>query len=125
MDSDVASDGTLTQQVRKTIPLYGAGAVGLALDTKSQCLFVSYKTSNVIAVLDATTLNSVGTATAKGAHDMAGIVYDSDKGLLYCAAHGTDSLYIFQWKPATNELIPGIEFSRLVGGGPGVWNCLG
>jgi uncharacterized repeat protein (TIGR01451 family) len=103
---DIAPDGTLTLQAKQTIPQYGAGGEGLALDPGSQRLFVTYNSSNVIEVLSAVTLHSVGTVTAPGTNNLAGIVYDYDKDLLYCAARGSSKLYIYQWKPAFDELIP-------------------
>jgi uncharacterized repeat protein (TIGR01451 family) len=103
---DIAADGTLTRQARQNIPVHGAGADGLALDPGSQRLFVTYYSSNVIEVLNAATLQSVGTVKAPGTNDLAGIVYDYDKELLYCVARGSSKLYIYQWKPAFDELAP-------------------
>jgi uncharacterized repeat protein (TIGR01451 family)/fimbrial isopeptide formation D2 family protein len=103
---DIAPDGTLTRQARRAIPLHGSGGVGLALDPQSQRLFVTYETSNVIELLDATTLVSVGTATAKNSTSLTGVVYDYDKKLLYCVGGRTENLYVYQWKPATDELVP-------------------
>jgi uncharacterized repeat protein (TIGR01451 family) len=103
---DIAPDGTLTLQARQTIPQHGAGGEGLALDPGSQRLFVTYNSSNVIELLDAVTLQSVGTVTAPGTNSLAGIAYDYDKDLLYCAARGSSKLYIYQWKPAFDELVP-------------------
>jgi uncharacterized repeat protein (TIGR01451 family) len=103
---DIAPDGTLTRQARRNIPVHGAGAEGLALDPGSQRLFVTYLSSNVIEVVNAVTLQSVGRVTAQGAGDLAGIVYDCDKELLYCAARGSSKLYVYQWKSDSDELVP-------------------
>ena len=81
-------------------------AEGLALDPGSQRLFVTYVSSNIIEVVNAATLQSVGTVTAPGANSLAGIVYDYDKELLYCVARGTSKLYVYQWRPAFDELVP-------------------
>jgi len=103
---DIAPDGTLTRQAKQNIPVHGAGAEGLALDPGSQRLFVTYLSSNIIELLDAVTLQSVGTVTAKGTNSLAGIAYDYDKELLYCVARGSSKLYVYQWKPAFDELVP-------------------
>jgi uncharacterized repeat protein (TIGR01451 family) len=103
---DIAPDGTLTSQARQNIPVHGAGADGLALDPGSQRLFVSYFSSNIIEVVNAVTLQSIGKVTAQGVNDLAGIVYDYDKELLYCVARGTSKLYIYQWKAAFDQLVP-------------------
>ena len=58
---DIAPDGTLTRRSpRQNIPVHGAGAEGLALDLGSQRLFVTYVSSNIIEVVNAATLQSVG-----------------------------------------------------------------
>jgi uncharacterized repeat protein (TIGR01451 family) len=104
---DIGTDGTLTFQAQQIIPLYGAGAVGLGMDADSQRLFVTYESSNVIVLLDAATLATVGTAKVQGARNLAGIVYDHGKKLLYCMDRTTSNLYVFQWGDSTyTGLIP-------------------
>lgn len=103
---DIAPDGKLTSRARRTIPLYGAGAAALASDAGSNRLFVTYRTSNVVVLVDAVTLETVGTVTVKGGRSLTGVVYDNDKRRLYCVDEETPTLHVFDWKPADNALIP-------------------
>ena len=56
-------------QTFTSIPNYALGAVGLSIDTDSATLFVTYETSNLIQLLDATTMQPLGSTTAPGASD--------------------------------------------------------
>lgn len=103
---NIGSGGGLTLRAEYAVPYRNLGAVGLALDPKAQRLFVTFEGSNVITVLDLTTKQTGNSATAKGATNLAGIVYDQSKELLYCMDRGTATLYVFQWDPAQKGLVP-------------------
>ena len=94
----------LVHQTNQYIPFHGDGAVSLAIDSQSKTLFVTYESSNVIQLANATTFADLGTTTVPSASNLAGIVYDHNKGLLYTVDRKTDDLYICQWKPATHLL---------------------
>ena len=83
---------------------YGSGAVDLTIDSESQTLFVTYEYTNIIQFVNATTFADLGTTTAPGASNLAGIVYDHDKRLVYTVDRLTDDLYIYQWHPVTRVL---------------------
>ncbi len=112
---DIAVNGTLTFQSNSSIPCHNSGALGLAIDSDSKYLFVTYDDSNLIQVIDATTMTDKGTASESDATEMAGIVYDHDKGLLYCVERNTDKLYVYNWQARTTTLMPvsGSPFSLL------------
>ena len=77
---DIAADGSLTFQDEYDIPRYSVyGPVGIAIDSNSEILFVTYEYSNVIQLVDAKTMVEIGTITAPGAENLAGIVYYHDK----------------------------------------------
>lgn len=101
---DIGADGTLTFQVKYGVTFEGGGAVGLAVDSDSQSLFVTYEYTNKIRVIDATTMKERTVALAQDANDLAGIVYDHDKGLLYCIDRSTPRLYAYKWNANTNVL---------------------
>ena len=86
---------TLVYQATYNVPYHGWGAVGIAIDTDSETLFVTYEASNIIEKIDAKTMTSVGSTTTAGASDLAGIVVDQDKGLVYAVDRGTHNLYIY------------------------------
>jgi uncharacterized repeat protein (TIGR01451 family) len=103
---NIAIDGTLSFQVERSIPRYGWGAVGMAIDGDSKTLFVTYEESNRIQLINATTMADIGGTLAPGANNLAGIVYDLKKKLLYCVDRRTENLYVYNWDPNAITLTP-------------------
>jgi uncharacterized repeat protein (TIGR01451 family) len=101
---DIGVDGTLTFQAEYYIPRQMLGGVGLAIDSDSGQLFVTYEMAGEIGLVDAKTMTVTGSVTAPGASNLAGIVYDHDKRLLYCADRRSDKLYIYSWDADTGTL---------------------
>ena len=110
---DIGLDGSLTFQARQTIPFRAGGAVGMAIDWESGYIFVTYEFSDTLEILDARTMVDVGNASAPGAENLAGIVYDETKDLLYTVDRGTDKLYVYTWDASTGRLhlFPGAPFT--------------
>jgi len=109
---DIGPDGRLAFQTDLGVISRGGGAVGLAIDSFSQSLFVTYEQSNQIEVLSATTMRDLGSTIAPSAKDLAGVVYDHDKGLLYCVDRGMPNLYVYRWDAVRSALsnVPGSPF---------------
>ncbi len=103
---DIAPDGKLTFQAEGRVPLYGARALAVALDSDSRHLFLTYLTSNVITVVDAVTLENAGATRVEGARNLTGVAYDHSKGLLYCVDAQTPNLYVYRWNPGKHGLTP-------------------
>jgi len=103
---NIAIDGTLSFQVEHNIPRYGWGAVGLAIDGDSKTLLVTYEESNMIQLINATTMADIGGTLVPGARNLAGIVYDDKKGLLYCADRYTNRLHVYNWDANNATLTP-------------------
>jgi uncharacterized repeat protein (TIGR01451 family) len=91
-------------QAVQGVPAFAGGAVGLAIDTDAKKLFVTYEVSNTIQLLDATNFANLGTTTAPGATNLAGIVIDQAKKKLYTVDRETNHLYVYSWNSATNTL---------------------
>jgi len=100
----IAIDGTLNFQVEHNIPRHGWGAVGLAIDGDSKSLFVTYEESNRIQLINAATMTDIGFTLAPGAKNLAGIVYDLNKKLLYCVDRRTEKLYVYNWDASATTL---------------------
>ncbi|MHC4121816.1 MAG: hypothetical protein ACYSWO_30460, partial [Planctomycetota bacterium] len=100
-------------QAQHNIPHRMLGGVGLAIDSDSGYLFVSYEASDEIGLIDGTTMTGVGRIMAADASDLAGIVYDHTKKLLYCADRGREKLYVYNWdaKTITLERVTGSPFN--------------
>ena len=94
----------LSYQTQNIVPDWGAGAVGLAIDTDSEMLFITYEGSNVIQLINATTMTDEGTATAPTANNLAGIVVDQDKQKVYTVDRSTNQLYVYTWNEVTKTL---------------------
>jgi len=103
---NIGADGTLTFQTEYRIPRFSIGAVGLAIDQENEYLFVTYEGSYVVQLIDAKTMTDRGTVAAPGSLNLAGIVYDQRKGLLYCVDRWTGTLYVYDWQPTTARLTP-------------------
>jgi uncharacterized repeat protein (TIGR01451 family) len=101
---DIGPDGRLTYQDEFAMPFVGGGGLGLAIDSDSQSLFITYEYTNEIHVVDATTMQQQRIALAMGADDLAGIVFDHDKKLLYCIDRGEPTLYVYKWDPVKGQL---------------------
>jgi uncharacterized repeat protein (TIGR01451 family) len=115
---NIEANGTVTFQKDFSVPFFGGGAVGIALDEYKpavglpiRTVFITYEASNTIQLLDGTTMTSLGTTTAPGASNLAGIVMDISKRLLYTVDRTTSNLYVYRWDVSTKTL-------TLVGGAP-------
>ncbi|MCG7847565.1 MAG: hypothetical protein MIO93_00085, partial [ANME-2 cluster archaeon] len=92
---NINPSGTLSYQTTQHVANIGGGAVGIGIDTDSEMLFITSEFSNVLQKIDAVTFVSQGTQTCIGANNLAGIVVDQDKGLVYTVDRGTSDLYIY------------------------------
>ncbi len=101
---DIGPDGGLTFQTEHYIPRIELGSVGLAADSDNGYLFVTYEESSEIYIVDATTMTNIGSVLTEDAINLAGIVYDHKKGLLYCVDRGESWLYVFRWDAANVTL---------------------
>jgi len=101
---DIGADGQLTFQAEYGVRFQASGPVGLAVDSDSDSLFVTFERGNSIQVLDATTMTEVGEVSALGATNLAGIVYDHEKDLLYAVDRRTTNLYCYTWNADTAQL---------------------
>lgn len=91
-------------QAETDVPDLGWGAVGLAIDEASKKLFITYEGSSSIQLIDATNFNDLGTTTAPGASNLAGIVVDHGKSKVYTVDRNTHNLYVYSWDSANNVL---------------------
>jgi len=111
-----AAPSYLVFQSQTTVPAFAGGAVGLAIDTASAKLFITYEVSNNIQLVDATNFANLGTTAAPGASNLAGIVVDQGKNKVYTVDRETNHLYVYSWNSATNTLtLDGGTFKELTG----------
>jgi uncharacterized repeat protein (TIGR01451 family) len=101
---DIGVDGTLTFQVEHNIPSRMMGAVGMAIDADSGYVFITYEASDEIRLVDGITMTGAGAVEAEDASDLAGIVYDHSKKLLYCVDRRRGRLYVYDWDAKTLSL---------------------
>ncbi len=101
---DIGPDGLLTFQAEYGVPFRGSGTIGLAVDSYSDNLFITFESSNFLQVLDASTLEVARTTSAPGSQDLAGIIYDHGRDLLYCVDRETGNLYSYVWDPVDGKL---------------------
>lgn len=80
------------------------GGAGLAIDTDSETLFVTFEFSGTLDIVNAKTLAKLGQVSAPGASNLAGIVVDQDKQKVYTSNRESSYIYIYSWNAATKTL---------------------
>jgi hypothetical protein len=83
---------------------FGSGAIDMTIDSESQTLFITYENTKIIQLTNATTFMNLGTTTVPDANNLAGIVYDHDKKLIYTVDRLAHDLYILHWDPVAHML---------------------
>ncbi|MBN2589699.1 MAG: DUF11 domain-containing protein [Sedimentisphaerales bacterium] len=102
---DIAANGTLTFQAQYSIPRYNNGSIGLALDSDSGYLFVTYLNFNRIVLVNSKTMEPVSEMVAPpGSLGLEGIVYNHKKKQLYCIDRGRNRLWVYDWNSSTVKL---------------------
>jgi uncharacterized repeat protein (TIGR01451 family) len=101
---DIGPDGTLTFQTEHSVPRIELGGVGIAADADNGYLFITYEDSSEIFIVDATTLENIGSVMTEDAVNLAGIVYDHKKELLYCVDRNESWLYVYRWDAVNIKL---------------------
>jgi len=102
---DIGPDGLLTFQAEYKAPFYGSGVVGLAINSQTEHLFVTYEDSDVILTFHADTLTGTRTNHASTAKNLAGIVYDHGRQMLYVVDRETTDLYTYRWDGEEENLV--------------------
>ncbi len=101
----VNADGSLTYQGQGLITNI-TGAVGLSVDSVTATLFMSVEFSSNLEIIDASSMADLGSLRAPGAYNLAGIVMDGNKNLLYAIERGSAELYVYQWNRPAKTLTP-------------------
>lgn len=93
----------LTYQMDSNTTHYGG--VGLAIDTDSATLFVTFEGYNYVKIVDANTLYvPPGSVPAPGANNLAGIVVDQERQKVYAVNRSTNRLYQYSWDAVLKTL---------------------
>jgi uncharacterized repeat protein (TIGR01451 family) len=96
-------ENQLVYQATNQIP--SGGAVGIAIDSKSSTLFVTYESQGTIQLIDAIKMEKIGITTAPKAKNLAGIDFDETKNLLYTVDRNTNLLYVYEWNSWSKQLL--------------------
>ena len=102
---DIGADGyTLTYQY-SGIP-NEHDPVGVALDGEHTIpiLFITFEGGNYVQIMNANTMVSLGTVSAPGSSNLAGIAYDQDNDRMYCVDRSQSKLYVYDWNYSTTTL---------------------
>jgi len=79
----------------------------ITVDTDSKCLFVTYRATYGIQIIDGDTMESLGVGLAPPGSNWEGfraVAMDQDKQLLYAVECWTNVLYIFRWDAISKTL---------------------
>ena len=99
----IESNGTATYQATYMLS-HVTWPSGVAIDESSVTLFITEEGSNTIELVDATTMTSLGSTTAPGASNLAGIEADDAKDIVYTVERWTDNLFVYDWNPVAKTL---------------------
>ena len=80
------------------------GAVGIAIDSVSKTLFITYEFSGTLDMVNAQTMAWIGQVTAPAATNLAGIVVDEGQQKVYTVDRGTNHLYVYLWNSVAKTL---------------------
>ncbi len=94
----------LVYQSVNMVPRRGDGGVGLAIDSDSGILFVTYEESNTVELVNGTSMLSIGSSQAPDTENLAGIVYDGTGREVYTVDRETDNLYTYSWDVKNQNL---------------------
>ncbi|KQC03719.1 MAG: hypothetical protein APR53_04595 [Methanoculleus sp. SDB] len=97
-------DGTFTYQTTTNVDQHNLGPNGIAIDTDSGVLFITYESSSVIEIVDATTMVGLGQTAAPGASNLAGVVVDQSKQKVYTIQRSSNKFYVYTYDPVTKTL---------------------
>jgi uncharacterized repeat protein (TIGR01451 family) len=113
----VPAPGYLTFQQDSVPTRYGGS--GIAIDTDSEILFITFEGSGILDIVDARTLGLLGQVTAPNARNLAGIVVDEDNQKVYTIDRTTNNLYVYTWDSTaltlTNDIVVAPFYVDLVG----------
>jgi len=82
----------------------GYGAVGNAVWSDKELMFVTYEESPMIVWASTKTLKKVGEFDT-GIYDLAGIAIDTNREKIYTVQRGTNNLYVYSFNQANNTLV--------------------
>ena len=97
-------DGTFTYQTTTNVDQHNRGPNGIAIDTNSGVLFITYEKSSVIEIVDAVTMTGLGDTVAPKATNLAGIVVDQGKQKVYTIQRNSDKLFVYLYDPVAHTL---------------------
>ena len=113
----VENDGNLTDAGTVNVNSGGA-AVGLAVCTKNKRVFISHEGSGTVDVLDGETFAVLSSLTIPGTLDIAGMVFDEERGRLYAVDRDKTHIFVYSVDAGGNVVrVPGEEFDAA----DGVW----
>jgi len=95
----------ITFQAQVGIDTYnpGYGAVGNAVWSDKELMFVTYEESPMIVWASTKTLKKVGEFDT-GIYNLAGIAIDTNREKIYTVQRGTNNLYVYSFNQANNTL---------------------
>jgi hypothetical protein len=99
----IEAGANLTYQATYNVTYHGFGASGLAMyedpdgdgDLSDAQIFVTYEMSSMVEIFNAVDFSTVGNVTAANATDLAGIVVDQEKKLVYTVDRYSNQLYVY------------------------------
>ncbi len=93
---DLQHEGIQKQEILN-IPSHGTGAYDICVEPENELLFISFKNSNIIEMVNASMLTSWGGAQLGEISNPASIKYYNETNTLYALERNTNKLYNYIW----------------------------
>ena len=93
---DLQHEGIQKQEILN-IPSHGTGAYDICVEPENELLFISFRNSNIIEIVNAPLLTSRGFAEMGEISNPASIKYDYVANTLYALERNTNKLYPYIW----------------------------
>ena len=93
---DLQHEGIQKQEILN-IPSHGTGAYDICVEPYNELLFISFRNSNIIEIVNASLLTSRGYAEIGEISNPASIKYYNETNTLYALERNTNKLYNYIW----------------------------
>ncbi len=105
---DLQHEGIQMQEILN-IPNHGTGAYDMSVEPENEILFISFRNSNIIEIVNASLLTSRGYAEIGGISNPASISYDNETNTLFALERNTNKLFEYSWDFQDTTFTPLIE----------------
>jgi len=109
---DLQHEGIQKQEILN-IPSHGTGAYDICVEPENELLFISFRNSNIVEIINAPLLTSRGFAEIGDISNPASIKYYDETNTLYALERNTNKLYDYAWNVQDTAFVYDTYFTEL------------